>query len=91
MNFLFVIAATVSIIFTPLSFFLYMHGERYRKRAKKLEVQLATTSTQAGALQKEADDIKALRQQNSLFLEQKSIAVTERMEMEGNIESRVQE
>ena len=91
MNFFFVMAATVALISAPLAFFFFLSAERYRKRATALELELATTSTQAGALKKESDDIKTLRDQNALFLEQKSIAVTERLEMERKVEAMRQE
>jgi DNA recombination protein RmuC len=87
MNFLFVIAATVSLILIPLTFFLFLSTERYRKRAKQLEVQLATTTAQTNALQKEAGEIKELRTQNSHYLEQKSIAITEQQGLEKKLEA----
>ncbi len=80
MNFLFWIAATIALISSPLAFILLFKVERYRKRTKQLEVQLATRIAQAESLEKNATEMKTLREQNSVYLEQKSIAATELQE-----------
>ena len=77
MSFLFWIAATVALIFTPLAFIFFFKVERYRKRARQLEVQLATRIAQAELHEKGATEMKTLREQNASYLEQKSVAVTE--------------
>jgi len=82
MNFLFWIAATVALLFTPASVILFLKIERYRKRAKHLEIQLATRIAQAESLEKDAGEIKTLREQNSNYLALKSIATTELQEIQ---------
>lgn len=85
MNFLFWIAATVALIFTPVAVILYLSVERHRKRSKNLEVQLATLHAQMEALKKNAAEIKELREQNSSYIEQKSVAVTELQELQKKV------
>lgn len=82
MNFLFVLVATIALISTPLSLILFLSYERYRKRAKHLEVQLATIIAQSESLKKTASEIKELREQNTSYLEQKSVAATELQELQ---------
>lgn len=91
MNFLFWIAATVALIFTPVAVILYFSTERYRKRAKHLEIQLATLHAQAEGLKKNATEVKELREQNSSYLEQKSIAVTEHQELQKKLSAIINE
>lgn len=82
MNFLFWIAATVALIFTPAAIILFFSRERYRKRQKYVEIQLATLTAQIESYKKNHDEMKTLREQNSSYLELKSIAVTELQELQ---------
>ncbi|HEU5048566.1 MAG TPA: DNA recombination protein RmuC [Rickettsiales bacterium] len=85
MNFLFWIAATVALIFTPAAVITFFSRERYRKRLKHIEILVATLTTQNEGYKKSADEMKSLRDQNSAYLEQKSIAVTELQELQKKV------
>lgn len=82
MNFLSIIAATIALITVPLAVSLFLTAQRYSKKSKKLEIQLASLTAEAHSLRKETEETRALRQQNAGFLEQKSIAMTELQEAE---------
>lgn len=88
---LFVIATTVTLILLPLSFYLFATLKNVQRKSKLLEIQLATATAQAQALEKEADEVRELRQANNLYLEEKSIAVTQRRELERKLEGVVGE
>ena len=85
MNFLFIISATVALIFVPLAFYLFFTMERYRKKTRNLELQIATNTGNLELLKKEAEEVKNLRAQNSSYLEQKSIAITQHQESENKL------
>ncbi len=85
MNFLFWIVSTVALISTPIALVAFLSRERYRKRLKHTEIQLASISTQADMYKKNSSELKDLRDRNSEYLEQKSIAVTELQELQKKI------
>jgi len=91
MNFLFPITATIALLLAPLTCYLFLSMERYRKRAKQLEVMLAGLNAQLESLKKEAEEIKELRHQYITSSEQKSIAIAEKQEADKKLMSMKQE
>ncbi len=85
MNFLFWIAATVALIFTPIAVIAFISRENYRKKLKQAEIQLASLAAHSESYKKNALEMKELRDQNAQYLEQKSIAVTELQELQKKI------
>ena len=82
MNFLSVVFVTVALITFPIAVSLFITVQRYSKKSKKLEINFASLLSEANSLRKESEETRALRQQNSQFLEQKSVAMTELQEAE---------
>lgn len=85
MNFLFWIASTTALISAPVALVAFLSRERHRKRLKHIEIQLATVAAQAELYKKTISEIKELRDKNTEYLEQKSIAVTELQELQKKI------
>jgi DNA recombination protein RmuC len=87
MNFLSVAAVTVAVFACAACFMLFTALGRSRRQANAMELELATLRAQAAGLQRDADEMRELRHQNALYLEQKSIAVTERLESEKKLQA----
>lgn len=91
MNILVMVAAILCPLAAAGVFFLSFGLARSRRRARQFEVQHATLAAQLEALQRDADQLESLRFQNAEYLEQKSIAQTQRQEAERKLQAALAE
>lgn len=91
MNILLNVAAVLCPIFMAASLLLLFSLINARKRTQELALQLATLTAQSEHLQRDAADIEHLREQNAQYLEQKSIAVTQRQETQHKLDAALAE
>jgi DNA recombination protein RmuC len=79
---IFVISATLALILIPVAFFLYASVRNAQRKGKQLEIQLATATSQLANMNRDSEELKSIRLTNSRYLEEKSVAVTEKKSLE---------
>ncbi len=88
---LFIISATLALVLIPVAFFLLASLKNAQRKVKLLEIQLASANAQLQTVSREAEEVRLLRQTNSTYLEQRSIAQTEKKTLEQKWEQAVLE
>ncbi len=84
---MFIISATLALILIPVAFFLYASLRNAQRKGKHLEIQLATASSQLAGMNRDSEELKSIRLTNSRYLEEKSVAVTEKKSLEQKLET----